>query len=90
LYTILTNYFQTIKKDNERTVSCKIALYREFLKCGMKTWEQVIKALEMSGHGNIAEEVTMKLFKIYNEVMDHYGCFLIYYNNIYSYIISST
>ena len=58
--------------DYEVTASCKIALYREFLKCGVTTWEQVIKALEKSGNGDIAKEVTTKLFEIYNEVMNHY------------------
>ena len=54
-------YSQMIKKDNEGTASRKIALYRTFLQCGVRTWEQVIKALEICGHGEIAVEVKMKL-----------------------------
>lgn len=74
-----------IKKDNELrgTVSCKIALYREFFKCGIKTWDQVVKALEKSGHGKIADNVKMKLLEVYNEVMYQYilaSCFLTQYN----------
>ena len=40
-------------------------MYEEFLKCGIKTWETVINALEESGEINIAEEVKTKLLKGY-------------------------
>ena len=61
-----------IKRDNEAkgTTSCKIALYRIFLQCGVKTWEQVIKALEKCGHGDMAEQVKVQLLKAYSEVTD--------------------
>lgn len=50
-----------IRRDNKGTTSCKIALYRTFLQCGVKTWGQVIKALQRSGHGNIADQVKTQL-----------------------------
>ena len=61
-----------IKRDNEAkgTSSCKIALYRTFLKCGVKTWEQVIKALEKCGHDDMAEQVKVQLLKAYSKVRD--------------------
>ena len=71
--TFLFFYLQEIKIDNELkgTSSCKIALYRVFLKCGNKTWEQVIKALQNSDHGKIAEQVKLQLLKNYNEVISY-------------------
>ena len=59
---------QEIKKDKDKegTKACKIALYRTFLQCGVKTWEQVIKALENSGDENIAKQVKMQLFQDFN------------------------
>ena len=62
---------QVIKRDNELkgTSTCKIVLYRMFLKCGIKTWEQVIKALQNSDHGEIADNVKLQLFKNYGEVI---------------------
>ena len=51
------------RKDNKDTSSCKIALYRNFLKCGIKTWEQVIKALQRSGNGDLVEPVKVQLLK---------------------------
>ena len=61
-----------IKRDNEAkgTSSCKIALYRTFLKCGVKTWEQVIKALEKCRQSDIAEQVKVQLLKAYSKVTD--------------------
>ena len=66
-------YFQKIKRDNEEngTASCKIALYRAFLKYGIKTWEQVIKALKHSGYDEIAEHVELELLKHYSQVMNN-------------------
>ena len=54
---------QEIKRDNEAkgTRSCKIALYRTFLQCGVRTWEQVITALENCGYEEIAEKVKVQL-----------------------------
>ena len=62
---------QEIKRDNtdKGTVSCKIALYRTFLKCGVRTWEQVMRALEKSDHGNIAEEAKVQLVENYINVI---------------------
>ena len=59
-----------IKRDNEAkgTTSCKIALYRTFLQCGVKTWEQVIKALKRCNHGDLAEQVKLQLLKAYSQV----------------------
>ena len=56
---------QEIKVNNEGkgVKSCKMALYRTFLKCGVKTWETVINALEESDNESIAEEVKTKLLK---------------------------
>ena len=45
------------------TSSCKMALYRTFLKCGVKTWEHVIEALGNSGDADIAKQVKMRLLK---------------------------
>ena len=61
-----------IKRDNEAkgTRSCKIALYRTFLQCGVRTWEQVIKALENCGHEETAEEVKAQLLKAYGMVTE--------------------
>ena len=62
-----------IKRDNELkgTKSCKLALYRTFLQYGhAKSWEQVIKALEKCDHGDIAEQVKVKLLKAYGKVTD--------------------
>ena len=50
--------------------SCKIELYRTFLKCGNKTWEQVVKALQNSGNGEIAKQVKLELLKNYSEVIN--------------------
>lgn len=55
-----------IKRDHKETASCKIALYRAFLKCGVKTWKQVIVALEGSGNHNFAEQVKLNLVKLAN------------------------
>ena len=54
---------QEIKRDNEAkgTRSCKIALYRTFLQCGVRTWGQVITALENCGYEEIAEKVKVQL-----------------------------
>ena len=58
-------YVQTIRNDHQGvtnfTRSCKTALYREFLKCGVATWETVIDALENCNECNIAEQVMIKL-----------------------------
>ena len=70
-------YLQEIKKDNEGTVSRKIALYRNFLQCGVKTWEQVIKALKICGHGEIAEQVKMLLLQYFSKVIKF---------NVFSYV----
>ena len=67
---------QEIKKDNKETRSCKIVLYRTFLKCGIKTWGQVIKALEKSGHDDIVEQVKLKLLKNYSKVMNNIASYL--------------
>ena len=40
-------------------------LYREFLKCGVKTWETVITALKMSKHTNIMKELKRQLIEDY-------------------------
>ena len=58
-------HLQEIKRDNEvkGTKDCKITLYRTFLQCGVKTWEQVIEALDNSGHADIAKQVKMRLLK---------------------------
>ena len=61
---------QEIKRDNEGTRSCKIALYRTFLECGARTWEKVIIALEHSGHCKIAEKAKIQLVKHYNKVIN--------------------
>ena len=65
------HYLQEIKRDNEGkgTRSCKITLYRTFLQCGVRTWEQVIRALESCDHGDVAEQVKMKLLENYGKVM---------------------
>ena len=62
---ILCIFLQEIKVNNEGkgVRSCKIVLYRTFLKCGVKTWETVINALEESDNETIAEEVKTKLIK---------------------------
>ena len=52
-----------IRKDYKETTPCKITLYRTFLKCGIKTWEQVIKALQRSGNGDFVEPVKVQLLK---------------------------
>ena len=61
-----------IKRDNEAkgTTSCKIALFRTFLQCGIKTWEQVIKALKRCNHGDLAKQVKLQLLKAYSQVTD--------------------
>ena len=59
----MCNHLQKIKRDHQKVASCKRALYQEFLKCEVKTWETVINALEKSGEINIAEEVKTKLQK---------------------------
>ena len=66
---------QEIKRDNEAkgSRSCKITLYRTFLQCGVRTWEQVIRALERCDHGDIAEQVIMKLIENYGKVMNVYS-----------------
>lgn len=63
-------HLQQIKRDNEAkgTRSCKIALYRAYLQCGVKTWEKVITALENCGHEEIAEKVKTQLLKAYGAV----------------------
>ena len=63
-----------IKKDNEvkGTISCKIALYRTFLQCGVRTWEQVIQALEKSGQGEIIGQVKLQLLESYGKVINPY------------------
>ena len=63
-------HLQEIKRDNEGVRSCKITLYRTFLKCGIKTWEKVINALENSGHDDVAKHVKMQLLKNYSKVMN--------------------
>ena len=47
-----------------------MTVYRKFLECGVKTWEQVIGALERSGYDDIAAQVKTQLLENYNEVMD--------------------
>ena len=61
----ITLYLQEIKRDNDGkgTSSCKITLYRTFLRCGIRTWEQVIEALNNSGYDKIAEHVQERLLK---------------------------
>ena len=68
--SIFYHDLQEIKKDNEGTASRKLALYRTFLQCGVKTWEQVIKALEISDHGEIADQVKMKLLEYFSKVIN--------------------
>ena len=70
-----TVYLQEIKRDNEvkGTGSCKIVLYRTFLQCGVRTWEQVIKALEKSWQGDFIEQVKLQLLKSYIEVINAIG-----------------
>ena len=57
-------------KHNKGTSSSKIALYRTFLRCGIRTWEQVIKALRRSNHGDIAEHVELQLLINYSKVIN--------------------
>ena len=59
--------YQEIKIDHQKEGlnSCKIELYHEFLKRGVKTWETVLRALEMSKHINIMKEVKRLLIKDY-------------------------
>ena len=66
-------YLQDIKRNNDEkgTTSCKIALFRSFLECGIKTWEQVLKALKNSGHVDIAENVKLQLLENYSKVMNN-------------------
>ena len=59
--TKLLLLLQEIKRDNQKVASRKRALYQEFLKCGVKTWETVISALEKSDEANIAEQVKQKI-----------------------------
>ena len=66
----LLPYLQEIKKDNEGMGSRKIALCRTFLQCGMKIWEQVIKALEICDHDEIADQVKMKLLEYFSKVIN--------------------
>ena len=40
-----------------------MALYRTFLKCGVKTWETVINALEESDNEDIAKDLKTNLLK---------------------------
>ena len=63
---------QEIKRDNEikGTASCKIALYTTFLRCGVRTWEQVLMALHNSDQGEIAKEVQMQLLEFYSKVIN--------------------
>ena len=65
MVVIMYYSLQEIKRDNEikGINACKIALYRAFLKCGMRTWKQVIEALERSGEGDMAKQVTTQLLK---------------------------
>ena len=64
-----TSLFQEIVTANKGEKSSKVTVYRKFLECGVKTWEQVIRALERSGYGDIAKQVKMQLIENYNEVM---------------------
>ena len=68
------SHLQVIKRDNEikGTVSCKIALYRIFLQCGVRTWGQVIRALEKSGQGGIIEQLQLQLLESYGKVRMHF------------------
>ena len=68
-------YLQEIKKDNEikGTTACKIVLYRTFLKCGTRTWERVIKALQNSDHDEIADHVKLQLLINYSKVINVIG-----------------
>ena len=63
-------YLQEIKRKNDEKgiASCKIALYRAYLKYGKKTWEHVVTALEKSNHDEISEHVKLQLLKNYNKV----------------------
>ena len=61
-------YLQEIKKGNEGTTSRKIALYRTFLQCDSRRWEQVINALEICGHGDIAKQVKEHLLEYFSKV----------------------
>ena len=63
-------YLKEIKEDNEGTVSRKIALYRTFLQCGVRTWEQVIKALEICDHGEIAKQLKIQLLEYFSKVIN--------------------
>ena len=66
---------QEIKRDNEikGTTSCKIALYTTFIQVGVRTWEQVLIALNKSGHKEIAKEVEKQLLELYRKVMIVYA-----------------
>ena len=65
---------QEIKKDNDDTPSRKVALYKNFLQCGVRTWEQVIKALEICGHDDIAEQVKTQLLEHFSKVNNVCSC----------------
>ena len=60
---IVSDCLQMIRKNHQEIESCKIELFQEFIRCGVRTWETVINALEKSNELNIAEYVKMKLNK---------------------------
>ena len=64
---ICLTLLQEIKIDNEGKGinSCKIVLYQTFLRCGVKTWETVVNALEESDNDDMAKQVKMQLIKDY-------------------------
>ena len=54
-----------INNESKGASSCKIALYKAFLQCGVRTWQTVVKALQDSENDSIAEEVKKQLLKDY-------------------------
>lgn len=79
-------FYQKIKTGYEAkgTNACKIALYRAFFKCGVKTWETVINALERSNHVNIADDLKARLGKNLMEInTEHY-----FIKNMHSIIVA--
>lgn len=54
-----------IGNESKGVSSCKIALYKAFLQCGVKTWQTVVKALQDCENNSIAEEVKKQLVKDY-------------------------
>ena len=61
-------YAQSSVEDHQKIAPCKRALFQEFQKSEVKTWETVINALEKSGELNIAEGVKTELHKEFNDL----------------------